>query len=185
MGMPATIDRYFTREMVLALPDDGNRYELVYGELLVSPAPVARHQLVLGRLHARLFTYLERTRAGRVYFSPADISWGREADLLVQPDLFVVAPEDARRMVWREMLHLSLVVEVLSPSTSRYDRFTKRRLYQQMNVPQYWIVDPVGEAVEVWTPAARLPRHAERAIEWQPSAGVPPFVLPFDDLFAD
>src|SRR5205809_2668433 len=85
MGMAAPI--YWTAEMVRQLPDDGNRYEVVYGELLVTPAPRLSHQLLVSRLFHALAEYLAREPVGIVLTSPADISWGRD-DVLVQPDLF-------------------------------------------------------------------------------------------------
>lgn len=88
MAMPATAGRW-TAEMVRALPDDGKRYEVIAGQLLVTPAPRPRHQEILGRLVAHLWPYLKATAAdAQPFFSPADISW--DEDTLVQPDLFVV-----------------------------------------------------------------------------------------------
>src|SRR3989442_12173700 len=134
MGMAAPT--YWTAEMVRALPDDGNRYEVVYGELLVTPSPRAPHALIVSRLAAGLSIYLSRHPVGVALVSPADISWGRE-DVLVQPDVFVVAREDAQTMEWEQMRRLLLVVEVLSPSSARADRFVKRRRYQEASVPLY------------------------------------------------
>ena len=124
MGMAAPI--YYTADMVRALPDDGNRYQTVHGELLVTPAPWADHQWVLGRLHLALGNYLKRCAVGEICFSPADISWA--PDVLVQPDLFVVPVKEARTFDWSRIKTLLLAIEVLSPSTRRYDRFTKRRV---------------------------------------------------------
>ncbi|HEX4932492.1 MAG TPA: Uma2 family endonuclease, partial [Gemmatimonadaceae bacterium] len=70
--MPAALDRYFTREEVLAFPEDGNRYELVHGELLVSPSPRTPHQRAVGDLYFSLRTYLARGSFGEVLMSPAD-----------------------------------------------------------------------------------------------------------------
>ena len=85
----------WTAEMVRALPDDGNRYEVVDGVLLVTPSPARRHQGVLGRLQLALGNYLKSLGlADALIASPADISWA--GDILVQPDLFVVAPTEAR-----------------------------------------------------------------------------------------
>ena len=78
MGMPAPL--YYTADMVRDLIDESRpspRYELVYGELLVSPAPRAWHQEVVLRLLVALRKYLERERVGQVLMAPADISWGR------------------------------------------------------------------------------------------------------------
>lgn len=179
MGMAAPL--YHSADMVRALPDDGKRYETVYGELLVTPAPRPLHQLVLQRLHVALYHYVETERCGHLFASPADISWG--PDVLVQPDLFVVDLEEARTMDWSQMQHLLLAVEVLSPSTARYDRFTKRRLYQDVGVPLYWIVDPDAQAVEVWTPEATVPHEERERIEWTPSGAGVPFGLALMELF--
>ncbi len=138
---------YYRADMVRALPDDGNRYETVYGELLVTPSPRAWHQLILGRLHVALANYLQTEPVGVVLQSPADISWSD--DTLVQPDLFVADFEQARTMDWAQMKKLLLVIEVMSPATARYDRFTKRRLYQDVRIPAYWIVNGDEHFVEV------------------------------------
>ena len=82
MGMPAPL--YYTADMVRALPEDGNRYELVYGELLVSPSPRLWHQALVGRFFLALSEYLRAHPVGHALTSPADISWG--PDVLVQPD---------------------------------------------------------------------------------------------------
>jgi Uma2 family endonuclease len=138
MGMALPV--YYTADMVRALPDDGNRYEVVYGELLVTPAPRAWHQILVLRLAAALQAYLERNPGvGIPFVSPADISWGE--DVLLQPDVFVVPVEQARTLDWSAIRDLLLVAEVLSPSTPRHDRFTKRRRYQEARVPLYWIID--------------------------------------------
>jgi len=92
-----------------------------------------------------------------VLTSPADISWGRD-DVLVQPDVFVVVTlDEARTGDWSRLRSLLLLIEVLSPSTTRADRFTKRRRYQEAGVPLYWVVDGTEEHVEVWTPDVRVP----------------------------
>ena len=131
MAMPAPL--YYTAEMVLALPDDGNRYETVHGELLVTPSPRALHQLALERVVLALAEYLRREPVGALWFAPADISWS--PDTLVQPDCFVVPLDEARTLDWARMKTLLLAVEVLSPTTARADRFTKRRLYQEQRIP--------------------------------------------------
>ena len=179
MGMAAPV--YYTADMVRDLPDDGNRYETVHGELLVTPAPRAWHQEVLVRLVTRLHAYLERHPAGHLFTSPADISWSHS--ILVQPDLFVVDRDEARTMDWQRMRTLLLVVEVLSPSTARYDRFTKRRLYQDANIPAYWIVDAERRQIEVWTPELELPRVETERVTWSPSGSSVPFTVELAELF--
>jgi Uma2 family endonuclease len=183
MAMPVTLDRYYTRAEVFALPEDGKRYELVHGELLVSPSPVMRHQLIVGRLHAWLFAYLERVGGGRVFSSPADLSWGLD-DVTVQPDLFVTGADHVGETQWENLRHVPLVIECLSPSTARYDRFTKRRLYQVQRVAMYWIVDADHARVERWTPAATAPEYEERELEWQAPGGTEVLRIDLASLFA-
>ncbi len=100
MGMPDTLTPvYWTADMARRLPDDGNRYEVVYGELLVTPAPRVWHQVLVLRLAMALQMYLERTPGvGMCFVSPADISWGE--DVLLQPDVFVAPWEQARTLDW-------------------------------------------------------------------------------------
>lgn len=179
MGMAAPV--YYTADMVRALPEDGNRYETVHGELLVTPAPRAWHQEVLVRLLVSLQQYLQANPVGHLFASPADISW--RDDTLVQPDLFVVDRAEARTMDWRRMKTLKFVIEVLSPSTTRYDRFTKRRLYQEVKIPNYWIVDSDAGQVEVWTPDLESPHFETKRVNWSPGGGAEPFTVELDELF--
>jgi Uma2 family endonuclease len=179
MGMAAPL--YYTADMVRALPDDGNRYETVHGELLVTPAPRWWHQELLLRLLQDLGEYLRRYPFAHPVFSPADISWG--PDTLVQPDLFVVPMADARTGDWARMQRLLLVIEVLSPSTSRADRFAKRRLYQEQGVPVYWIVDGEAQSVEVWTPELDFPAVERERLVWHPAEATEPFVVQLPELF--
>ena len=179
MGMAAPI--YYTADMVRALPEDGNRYEVVYGELLVTPAPRLWHQQLVGRLNVALAKYLEIHRAGVVLTSPADISWG--PDVLVQPDVFVVPVEQARTLEWSAIRDLLLVAEVLSPSNPRDDRFNKRRRYQEAQVPLCWIVDGEARQVDIWTPEDVFPRIEHDRLTWQPHGAGAPFMLSLRELF--
>ncbi len=180
MRMAAPI--YHTADMVRSLPEDGNRSEVVYGELLVTPAPRAFHQRVVLRLAWALETYLQRfPGAGVVFTSPADISWGR--DVLVQPDVFVVQAEEARTLEWSRMRSLALVAEVLSPSTARADRFLKRLRYREAGIPIYWVIDPDARAVEVWTPADDFPTVEHERLLWHPAEAAEPFALSTKMLF--
>jgi len=179
MGMAAPV--YYSAEMVRNLPDDGNRYETVHGELLVTPAPRAWHQVLVMRLASPLDRYLRGCSLGQVLTSPADVSWG--PNILVQPDVFVVPLHEARTLTWSHMRTLLLAIEVLSPSTTRSDRFTKRRLYQEVGVPLYWMVDGDHELVEVWTPEAALPVVERERVTWMPAGADRPFALDLRVLF--
>ena len=178
MGMAAPV--YYTADMVRALPDDGSRYETVHGELLVTPAPRLAHQHVLMELSARLHGYLDQHPVGRVLASPADISWA--PDVLVQPDLFVASRDEVLTFDWTRISHLLLVIEVLSPSTKRYDRFTKRRAYQEFAVPCYWIVDIDARSAEIWTPDVQFPSTEHERLTWHPEGAADPLVIPLADI---
>jgi Uma2 family endonuclease len=179
LGMAAPI--YYTADQVRALPDDGNRYEVVHGELLVTPAPRVLHQEVIRRLLVRLSLYLDTEPVGHVLPAPADISWG--PDTLVQPDVFVVPLEQARTLDWTRMKNLLLVAEVLSPSSARADRFTKRIEYQRQGIPLYWVVDLDQRQVEVWTPGETAPRLERERLVWYPLVATRPFELELEALF--
>lgn len=179
MGMASPT--YYTAEMVRALPEDGNRYEVVHGELLVTPAPRLWHQRLVARLCAALDVYLSAEPVGIVLTSPADISWGR--DVLVQPDVFVVPLEEARALSWASIRTLLLAIEILSPSSRRADRFTKRRLYQERRVATYWMIDGDEQYVEVWGPETEFPVVERGLLSWQPVGAARPFTMGLRDLF--
>lgn len=149
--MPLAPD-YYTADQVRALPDDGNRYELVYGELLVSPSPSYPHQEVVLRLARRIADYCDAVGGLKTVISPADLSWGD--DTLVQPDVFVARVPAGGALGWADLRSVVLVAEVLSPSTARNDRFQKRRLYQAQGVETIWLIDLDRRVVEVWPPGA-------------------------------
>lgn len=179
MGMAAPV--YYTAEMVRNLPDDGNRYEVVHGELLVTPAPRPWHEELVGRLFEALREYLRREPVGHAFGSHSDISWGPY--VRVEPDVFIVPLEQARSLDWSRMHDLLLVAEVLSPSSSRADRFTKRRLYQERRIPIYWVVDGEERVVEVWTPGAELPVIERNVVRWHPAGAMRPFELALGRFF--
>jgi Uma2 family endonuclease len=181
MGMPAPA--YYTRDMLRELPEDGNRYELVRGELLVTPAPRPWHAVISNRLHRALEEYV-RTQAPSLYVfgSRSEVSWG-DPDTEVQPDMFVLPIDQVRTLDYEQMRDLRLVVEVLSPSSIRHDRFTKRLEYQRRRVPLYWIVDPDERVVEVWTPHDYFPRFERERLVWEPDAASRAFDLSLADLF--
>jgi Uma2 family endonuclease len=180
MGMPDTARRY-TVDEVLAFPDDGNRYELVEGELLVTPAPGPTHQTVVTHLTVRLGRYLERhPDIATLFVSPADITWDREQ--LVQPDLFVVPVGEVSRS-WKTVRTLLLAVEIISPSSARGDRLVKRRLYQHRGVATYWIVDPDARLVEVWRPDDQRPDIVTDILRWRVTADVEEMAVNLGKLF--
>lgn len=180
MGMAAPI--YYTADMVRALPDDGSIYEVVHGELLVTPAPRPWHEIVAGRLFEKVTVYLNSEPVGLAFTSRSDLSWGL-GDVLVSPDLLVVPLEEARRLDWLALRTVLLTAEVLSPSSLRADRFTKRRLYQEHGVPLYWVIDPDAHIVEVWRPGDHTPEVERQRLSWHPLGAASRFTLELAELF--
>lgn len=156
---------YFTADMVRALPEDGQRHEVVLGELLLTPAPGWQHQRIVGRLFRLLATACDEIGTLEAMIAPADVSWGE--DTLVQPDVFVVPKELAIAGEPARTPELTLVAEVLSPSTARQDRFPKRALYQRQGVATIWLVDPEQRLVEVWTLEASRPQMEREELVWR------------------
>ena len=182
MGMPASAQPYYTVDEVLAFPEDGNKYELIYGELVVSPTPRFWHQQVVMRLTHLLHAYCQHETIGQVFNVSADLSWGRR-DVITQSDVFVLSIEDGGIDRWADVRHVPLIAEVLSPSTARHDRFGKRLVYRDQRVDTYWIVDADDYTVEVWTPDAQFPRMEREQITWWPTGASQPLVVVLAALF--
>jgi len=183
MHMPA-FRRQWTADDLQDLPDDGQRYEVIDGELFVNPAPSYAHQRALGILHRRIAEYLDREPAGFVFFAPADVTFSRVRS--VQPDLFVVPGVDGRSpKSFGEVKRLLLAVEVPSPSSVRLDRVVKRALYREEGVDEFWIVDLDSRTFERSTPADSRVDVFDRRVEWMPQGASTGFVLDVPAYFAE
>jgi Uma2 family endonuclease len=130
-------------------PDDGKQYELYDGEVRVVPAPSNLHQFVLVNLLEILLEY-RKSQRGFVLPAPLDIVF-RE-DTVLQPDITFLTARTARLLDMLKPIRFSpdLVVEILSPSTSKWDRIKKYGVYARHGVAEYWIVDPGNETVEIF-----------------------------------
>jgi Uma2 family endonuclease len=145
MGMAVSIPRY-TVDDLEHFPDDGNRYELLDGVLLVTPAPSLAHQAIATRLATRLSTAVELPGYAQVV-GPGAIAVPPRTQL--QPDILVFParyPLDAK---WQDISEHWLAVEVLSRSSRMYDREFKRDAYFALGVPEVWLVDMRDRSVEV------------------------------------
>ena len=183
MGMAAhDLSAEWTAEMALALPDDGNRYEVLDGELFVTPSPSWRHQSAVEQLFLSLGAYVPAHSLGWAKLSPADIILSPKR--LLQPDLFVVPWRDTGTpQAWIEVKQLLLAVEVLSRSTARTDRSRKRLIYQSQRVPEYWIVDSDSRIVERWTPDDTRPEIIAEVLVWQPRPDTEPLRIELPAFF--
>jgi Uma2 family endonuclease len=182
MVMPAATT--WTAEMVRALPDDGKRYEVIDGELFVTPAPTFHHQRAAFELGTRLQPYVAAHGIGVVVLAPADVLAAEH--VMVQPDVFVARLIERRQPAsWKDVGTPLLVVEILSPSTARADRQVKRRLYQRERVPEYWIVDVDARLLERWRPEDERPEILAERIEWRPDPRHPPLVIDLAGYFRE
>jgi Uma2 family endonuclease len=165
------------------LPDDGNRYEVIDGELFVTPAPAWRHQHAVFALSRLIADYLDRDRLGCAMVSPADVVFSPKRG--VQPDVFVVPLVDGRRpQHFDAVKRLLLAIEVLSPATARTDRVVKRTLYRDEHVDEYWIVDLDARTIERSTPTEARPEVLDHRIEWLPAGATGPLVIDLETYFA-
>ena len=164
---------------VQALPDDGNRYEILHGELLVTPLPSSGHQGIAMALSARLWQWCgehtgwEVHAPGGMYVS--ETNW-LEPDVCVYP---VPRHTDGR---WQDM-PTPLVVEILSRSTTKRDRHRKRPAYLSSGVGEVWLVDRRMRTIERWTAASEFPEVFQGSISWTPDVLLPPFLVTEMELF--
>jgi Uma2 family endonuclease len=189
MAMPAMDARRWTAREVRELIDKTElatpRYELVDGELLVTPSPHFVHQLAVTEILFLLGEYLRKHPVGVAVTSPSDVEL--EPEFISQPDVYVVPIDEAFRLRegGKKPVHkVMLAIEVISPSSGRYDRVTKRPKYQR-HVPEYWIIDIDARIIERWTPTDTRPEILTSTLTWTPAAGVEPFALDIERYFTD
>lgn len=146
MEAVTTLDwgRPLTVEDLATMPDDGHRYEVIDGTLVVTPAPSPRHQ----QISARLLTVLAAAAPPDVWVLHAPLDVVLASDTAMQPDL-LVAPRSAFGPKDLPTAPL-LAVEILSPSTRLIDLNLKRARYERAGVPSYWVVDPDGPRLVGW-----------------------------------
>ncbi len=181
MGMSLS-HREWTVEAINAIPEDGNRYEVIDGELFVTPAPTLGHQGVAAELFMRIAMHV-RPLSLDAYFAPVAVTFSPRTE--VQPDI-VVVPRMAsgeRAEKFADVGRLVLAVEILSPRTARVDRTKKLSLYQRENVPEYWIVDSFARTIERWRPESIQPEVLRDSISWQPILDGDPLTIDLIALF--
>jgi Uma2 family endonuclease len=178
-----TLKRRWSVDDLQDLPDDGQRYEVIDGELFVTPAPSLPHQRAIRELVRVLADYVRAEGIGDLIFAPADVRFSNARS--VQPDLFVMPLVDGRRpRSFEDVGRLLLAVEVLSPSTARADRVAKRLLFRDEGVAEYWIVDLDARTFERSTPAdSRVEVLADR-VEWRPEGAASSLTVDLLEYFA-
>lgn len=170
--------------MLDALPDDGQRYELIDGVLFVTPAPSDGHQLVAAQFHRALHQYLRPSNVGRAMISPADVRKDDRGRNRVQPDVFAVRLTDGKRPTYPYALtDVLLAIEVESPGNPLYDYHTKRELYLGNGVPEYWVVNVDARIVSRWRNPDEPGEVFSREIPWHPDGMDSALVIDLPALF--
>jgi Uma2 family endonuclease len=178
--------RSWSYEEFAQLPDDGNRYEIIAGELYVTPAPLTPHQVIVTRLTLLLGNFVMQHDLGELLVGPVDVLFG-DQDYL-EPDLVFV--QNARMEVMKRRGiegAPDLVVEVLSRSTAARDRGIKRERYTLFGVAQYWVVDGARKQIEAYrlTESPDQPRVATDTLVWELAPGAPALEVSLAALFRD
>jgi Uma2 family endonuclease len=126
------------------------RLELIDGELFVTPSPSPMHQDISGNLYTLFRNVVFESGRGRAYYAPLDVRL--DENTVVQPDLIIILSDRSPVLTTARVEGVpSLADEIISPSTSAYDRVTKRDVYAQFSVPEYWLVDPEAETVTIFS----------------------------------
>jgi Uma2 family endonuclease len=169
--------RKWTRADLERLPDDGNKYEVIRGELFVTPPPAAGHESIVEAFARRISPYVWAQGLGQVRFPRSVFVFeGSEAE----PDMMVLPP--GRVTSWERMPTPLLVVEVASESTVRRDRVAKRSYYMDAGVSEYWIVDGTKRVVTVIKPG-EADEVVSSELRWQPSGTTEPLRIDLVTLF--
>ena len=185
MGMPVTASDW-TVDMLDALPDDGQRYEIIDGELFVTPAPREVHQLIVGALYVGLVQYLKGYGIGQALVSPADVRRGDRQHNRVQPDILVVRLTEGKRPGYPyDLRDLLLAIEVVSPSNPLLDYQVKRDLYLREGVSEYWVVNAEARNVSRWLGRDDPGELLSREVIWTPEGMPAPFILDLVAFFSD
>src|SRR5690242_13987809 len=138
-----------TYEDYVTLPDDGRRYEILDGELAVSPSPTSAHQFVSHNLEFALSAWVRAGRLGRIWDAPLDLIL--EPTVVMQPDIFFISNARSSIVTKRGVEGApDLVIEILSESTAARDRGIKMHIYARHGVERYWIVDVDRKTIEVY-----------------------------------
>ena len=144
-----TTKKPFTYQDYLQQPDDGKRYEVINGELIMAPFPLTIHQRVSRKIGLKLNQFVEEKHRGEVFFAPIDVVLSETN--VYQPDIIFISRERKEIITEKNISGApDLVIEILSPSTAYYDLFDKKEQYEKFGVKEYWIVDPMRQWIELY-----------------------------------
>ena len=178
---PVSVPRYTATE-IRNFPDDRLRYEVIRGELFVTPAPGTPHQRAVLELAVILKSYVEEHQLGEAVVAPFEVEFA--SDTAVQPDVLVILNDRAHQLTRARLIGPpSLVVELISYSSKRSDRIQKRDLYMEDGVEEYWVVDPDQRHVERWLPHMSQPDVVTNRLRWQPRTSTCALEIDLSALF--
>lgn len=171
------VRRTWTRADLLRLPDDGNRYEVLDGQLFVTPQASVPHSRIAYERVRVLGPYVDEHRLGWVPAPGATIFDDNELqpDVMVIPTAGEIMPEE-----WEQLPRALLAIEILSPTTRRRDLDLKRRAYLRLGIPEYWVVDRFDHRVLVWKQGAAEAVVVTGTVTWRPMPSgreVPPLEI--------
>ena len=180
MAMVTTTHRWVRADLE-RLPDDGNRYEVLDGELFVTPQAEYEHQSIASCLSFALQLYCRDHQVGEVLGPGAVVFEDNE----LQPDLQVIpgSRESRRQADWRVLPASLLVIEILSPSTRQRDLGKKQEAYRRLQIPTYWIVDRDRRRVIAMAVGSADPEIVTDVLRWQPRSDLPPLEIPLEAIF--
>ena len=144
-----TPKKKYTYQDYFNLPDDGKRYELINGELVMTPAPNTMHQNIIVKLIYEIERFLQQQKIGKLLCAPTDVRFS-DTNIL-QPDIIFI-PNGRSGIIKENMIDgpPDLIIEILSPATAYYDLLEKKEIYEQSGVKEYWIVDPKKLRIDVY-----------------------------------
>lgn len=145
--MTSTLTKLVTYDDYRELPDDGNQYQIIGGELYKTAAPFSRHQQTVRNIFRVIDKYVVKNDLGETYFAPFDVVLSMTD--VVEPDIFFIANDRLQIITEKNIVAApDFIVEVLSDSTKHIDRVQKKELYENHEVKEYWIADPDQELIE-------------------------------------
>jgi Uma2 family endonuclease len=148
MALPAQQKRTFTYQDYLMIPDD-QRYELIEGELIMTPSPAPYHQWLLKNIAFDLEKFIREKKTGKIFYAPCDVYLDNEN--VLQPDILYISKKRINIIGKKNIQGApDLVIEILSESTAYRDMVKKKKLYARFGVKEYWLVDPGEKTVEIY-----------------------------------
>ena len=176
----------FTYDEYKTLPETGPQYQLVEGDLIVTPAPNTRHQRISRNLEFLLHQYAKNTGVGEVFYAPFDVILSDTN--VFQPDILFIRTKNRDRITKQGLRGVpDLVIEILSPATAEMDRGIKRKLYARYGVEELWLIDPQEDTIEIYNLLidAQRPDKCFKDEEAIHSGILPGFKAPLSEIFPE